>query len=269
MSDISGNTMYLIKPDGSKSVYRQPSHWSNGLVFALDGSLIAGEFEAGTVARIDSAGQRTVVVDRYDGKRLNGPDDLTINTDGSVYFTDPDFGCKLPYAPAARTPELNFEGVYHLDLQTKALTVLEAKLVQPNGIGLMPGGRELIVSDTGTGEVFLFELNPAGSKVTAGRRIADFPNSSLENGWVDSLKIDVMGNIYCSAPGGVAIIRPETGVLGLIRVPDHVLNVAFGGPDGLTLLITGGHNVYTLPVKYTGLDFEHTQTVFRSAPAAK
>ena len=155
-SDIFANTIYRLTPDGASEPYISPSRHSNGLTFDRQGQLVACQHEARQVARMDSGGQLATAVDRYQGKRLNSPNDVVVKSDGSIYFTDP------PFAVAPEDVELDFIAVFRLS-PSGDLTPLETDFLRPNGLAFSPDESILYVDDSYRRHVRAFDVRPDGS----------------------------------------------------------------------------------------------------------
>jgi gluconolactonase len=248
-SDIPANSIVRWK-DGKAEVYRQPSGFSNGLVFDREGRLIACQCDR-QVTRTEKDGRVHAVAQRFDGKRLNSPNDAAIGKDGSVYFTDPPYGLNPQYQPKPedRAEELGFYGVYRV-APDGTLTLLDRTMWRPNGIAFSPDFKRLYVNDSEKMLIRVSDVKKDGS-LENGRTLVGKPASSAP-GTFDGLKVDAKGNLWTSAPGGVAIYSPAGILLGSIPVPEVTTNVCFGGKDGKTLYITAQKSVYAIKTKVKG-----------------
>lgn len=221
----------------------------NGNAPAPDGSVVMCEQDGRRVVRLvgpDDKLQVETMFERYDGKRLNSPNDIIFAKDGSFYFTDPPYGLKgMDNDPAK---ELSFNGVYHY--KDGQLTPVIRDLTLPNGITLTEDGKTLYVANSGPHMMYMkYPVNPDG---TVGRGIAliEF-QPSPEHGVPDGLKLDSQGNLWATGPGGIRIITPQGKVLGQIKLPEVAANLAWGD-DGKTLYITASHSVYKLRTSVPG-----------------
>jgi gluconolactonase len=195
------------------------------------------------VTRWPADGRREVLVDRYEGKRLNRPNDVVCRSDGSLWFTDP--GLRVPLAQR----EVPYAGVYRV--ASDGTTTLMADCEYPNGLAFSPDERTLYVANTRwTQYIHAFELDTAGA-VTRRRIFADM-SSDETDGVPDGMKVDVEGRVYCTGPGGTWVFAPDGTRLGIIRTHEVPANVAFGGPDLRTLFLTARTSIYTLRVKTPG-----------------
>jgi gluconolactonase len=226
--------------------YNQPG--SNGLAIDRDGRLTINEHGNRRVTRLEKNGAITVLADRFDGRRLNSPNDLAYRSDGSLYFTDPPFG--LPKVFDDRRKELPFSGVYRVAGGTVSLVSRE--LTGPNGIALSPDERFLYVGnwDEKKKVVMRYELLPDGS-AASGIVFFDMTGAAGEDA-IDGVKTDQLGNVYVSGPGGLWIISPDGRHLGTIDGPEHIHNFAWGDADGRTLYLTARTGLYRLRLNVSG-----------------
>ena len=260
-SDPNANTIYRWSPEGSISVFRTKSGYtgfdigryhqpgSNGLTLDPSGLLTINEHGNRRVTRLERTGKITVLADRYDGKRLNSPNDLVYRSDGALYFTDPPFG--LPGAFDDPMKELGFSGVYMV--KQGKVTLLTAELSGPNGIAFSPDERYLYVDnwDLGRKVLMRYEVKPDGT-LGSGKVFRDFTRER-EPVALDGIKVDVEGNVYVSAPGGVWVLSPEGKALGRIVPPEHDANFAFGDLDGRSLYMTASTGLYRIRVDVPGI----------------
>ena len=239
-SDIPANTIYKWTPDGELEKYRSPSGNSNGLTLDSLARLVACEHGNRRVSRTEPDGQIVVLADKYQGKRLNSPNDLVVKSDGSTYFTDPPYGVQ----PDER--ELDFQGVYRI-APDGTLILLVDDFVKPNGLAFSPDESVLYVGDTDRKHVRAFDVQHDGT-LANGRIFADL--SARQHG-PDGMKVDAKGNLYVTA--GVVWIFDNTGKhLGDIVMPDPPANCAFGGPGNKMLFITARPSVYRVELKVQG-----------------
>jgi gluconolactonase len=270
-SDIAGNRI-LRTADGGRTatVYRQPSHYANGLACDAAGRLVAVEYgdpAAGTPARVTrtdpATGAVEVLLDAVEGRPLRGPNDVLVDPLGRIWFTDTRRANLLrPWAPGA-TPNDLPASVYRVEPAGAVVRVVSAPAVQdPNGLMLSPDLRTLYVTDR-DGKLLAFPLDAAGDRAGEGRVFADF--SPGRGG--DGLAVDEAGHLYVAAglnhppegrtagrPGGVYVFAPDGRQTRFIPIPeDPVSNVAFGGADRRTLFVTAGKSLYAVPNPTPGL----------------
>ncbi|MGB8698852.1 MAG: SMP-30/gluconolactonase/LRE family protein [Thermosynechococcaceae cyanobacterium] len=244
-SDPNANTIYRWSPDGQVSVFRTKSGYagvdigeykqpgSNGLTFDKEGRLTINEHGNRRVTRLEKNGVLTVLADRYEGKRLNSPNDLVYRSDGALYFTDPPFG--LPKTFDDSRKELSYSGVYCLiNGQLKLVT---KELSGPNGIAFSPDEKYLYIGDWDEKHkvVMRYAVNADGT-LSNGKIFYDMTNASGEDA-IDGIKVDQQGNLYVSGPGGLWILSPEGKHLGTLIGPEHPHNMAWGDEDGKTLYL--------------------------------
>jgi gluconolactonase len=182
-------------------------------------------------------------MDRFEGKRLNRPNDVVCKSDGSIYFTDP--GLRVPLADR----ELPSAGVYRIAPDGK--TSLVADCEYPNGLAFSPDERVLYVANTRWTQ-YIHALEIAGDGKLIRRRIFADMSSDETDGVPDGMKVDVEGRVFCTGPGGTWVFAPDGTRLGIIRTPEVPANCAFGGPDLRTLFLTARTSVYALRVKVPG-----------------
>ncbi|MGB7890640.1 MAG: SMP-30/gluconolactonase/LRE family protein [Microcoleus sp.] len=243
-SDIPANIIYKFASNQQVEVFRRPSGKANGNTLDKENRLLTAEHENRRVSRTEKDGKVITLADRYEGKRLNSPNDLVVKSDGSIYFTDPSYGV------SKEQEELGFYGVYRLAPDGK-LTLLVKDLVLPNGIAFSPDEQKLYVNNSEAGYIAVFDVKPDGT-VTNQRLFAELKDAS-QSGVPDGLKVDVEGNVYSTGPGGVWIFSPDGKLLGKISVPETATNLAWGESDRKTLYITGSTSLYRIRLKIAGV----------------
>ena len=250
--DIRTNRLYRITPGQQAEVVRETAG-GNGTTFDLQGRLILCEGGGRRLSRMGRDGKVETVVDRHQGGRFNRPNDAVCRSDGSLYFTDPDK--RVPYAereiPGPAGIDNLWDGacVYRV-APDGALSVL-AHCEYPNGLAFSPDERTLYVANTRSSKyIHAIEVDAAGTM--ARRRIFADMNAGTERGIPDGLKVDSLGRVYCTGPGGIWVFSPEGDRLGTIRFPEQAVNFAFGGADLRTLFCCAHTSVYTLRVKVPG-----------------
>ena len=250
--DIRTNRLYRITPGQKAEVVRETAG-GNGTTFDLQGRLILCEGGGRRLSRMGRDGKVETVVDRHQGGRFNRPNDAVCRSDGSLYFTDPDK--RVPYAereiPGPAGIDNLWDGacVYRV-APDGALSVL-AHCEYPNGLAFSPDERTLYVANTRSSKyIHAIEVDAAGTM--ARRRIFADMNAGTERGIPDGLKVDSLGRVYCTGPGGIWVFSPEGDRLGTIRFPEQAVNFAFGGADLRTLFCCAHTSVYTLRVKVPG-----------------
>lgn len=264
-SDMPANAIYKWEPSKGISLYLKPSGYSgaepfrgenpgsNGLAFDSAGRLVICEHGDRRITRLELDGRRTVLVDRFQGRRLNSPNDLAFNSRGDLYFTDPPYGLPGGFDDPAK--ELPFSGVYRLSA-TGELTLLVQDVAGPNGIAFSPSEKQLYVSDTSGAEPgwLAYDVTPNGA-LANGRRFLTTPGWAKGlSGPRDGLKVDRSGNIFATGPGGIHVFAPDGAHLGSIKVQDAT-NLAWGD-DGSMLYITGKTTLYRIRTLTSGHGFQ-------------
>jgi sugar lactone lactonase YvrE len=236
-SDIPANTIYRWTPGETEAtVYRKPSNHSNGLTLDAQGRLIACEHDR-RLSRQETDGTITAIATHYQGGRLNSPNDVVVHSDGSIYFTDPPYG--LPGQKEGK--EQPWNGVYRLAADG-TLTLLDDSFERPNGLAFSPDEKTLYVDDSYRDHIRAFDVLPDGT-LANGRVFADLGDPGA-GGVPDGMKVDVLGNVFCTGPGGIWVISPDGEQLGRIVVPQQPANLAWGDADYKTLYITARTGLY-------------------------
>ncbi len=241
--DVRASMLYRLAPGGAPEVVREKTGGGNGTTFDLQGRLVLCEGDNRRVTRRGADGRFEVLMDRFEGKRLNRPNDVVCRSDGSIYFTDP--GLRVPLAER----EVPHAGVYRI--APDGAVSLIADFEYPNGLAFSPDERRLYVANTRWAQyIHLLELDDRGQMVR--RRIFADMSSDETDGVPDGMKVDVEGRVYCTGPGGTWVFATDGTRLGIIRTPEVPANLAFGGPDLRTLFFTARTSVYTMRAKVPG-----------------
>ena len=241
--DVRASMLYRITPGRPHEVVREKTGGGNGTTFDLQGRLILCEGDNRRVTRRAADDRFEVLVDRFEGKRLNRPNDVVCKSDGSLYFTDP--GLRVPLAER----EVEHAGVYRI--APDGAVSLVADFEYPNGLAFSHDERLLYVANTRWAQyIHVLELDGDG-RVLRRRIFADM-SSDETDGVPDGMKVDVEGRVYCTGPGGTWVFAPDGTRLGVIRTPEVPANLTFGGPDLRTLFFTARTSVYTLRAKVPG-----------------
>ena len=227
----------------------------NGMAPAPDGSVVAAQQYARDVVHLTedhsnpaAPVKQTPYFDSYNGHHLNSPNDVVFAHDGSFYFTDPNYGLKLRTKDPAK--QLPYQGVFHV-VNGKLIPVI-TDLATPNGLALSPDGKTLYVNNTEPDQrLVAYPVHPDGT-VGPGHNLITFTGKEGP-GAPDGMKIDSLGNLWSTGPGGIRIITPQGKVLGQIKLPEVAANLAWGDPDGKTLYITARTHIYKLHTAVKGL----------------
>ena len=241
--DVRSSALYRMTLGQAPQLVRK-TEGGNGTTFDMQGRLINCEGDGRRVTRTEHDGQVTTLVDRFEGKRLNRPNDVICRSDGSLLFTDPSL--RVPLAER----EIADAAVYRIAPDGAVSAV--ANFEYPNGLALSPDERTLYVANTRwTQYIHAVELDASGA--VARRRIFADMSSDATNGVPDGMKVDAAGRVFCTGTGGTWVFAPDGTRIGIIETPEVAANIAFGGPDLRTLLFTASTSVYTLRVKTPGL----------------
>ncbi|NNG04847.1 MAG: SMP-30/gluconolactonase/LRE family protein [Inquilinus sp.] len=254
-SDIPNNRMLCWRDGLGVTVFRSPSDFSNGNTRDRSGRLVTCEHGTRRVTRTEPDGTITVLADRFDGKRLNSPNDVVVKSDGSIWFTDPPYGILSDYEGHMADSELGANYVFRLDPETESLTVAADDFDKPNGIAFSPDESILYVADTGGshspgGPHHIRAFDEADGALRNGRVFAE-----IDPGLADGFRLDTAGNLWTSAGDGVHCFAPDGTILGKIRVPEVVSNLTFGGPRRNRIFITATTSLYAVYVNATGVQW--------------
>jgi gluconolactonase len=238
-SDIPNNRiMRWDETDGSVSVYRNPSNYTNGHTRDRQGRLVSCEHGGRRVSRTEYDGRVTVLADSHNGKRLNSPNDVVVKSDDTVWFTDPSYGILSEYEGHQSEPEQDGCHVYRFDPKSGALKTVATDFLKPNGLAFSPDEKLLYVADTGASHdpdgpkhIRRFQVRDDGT-LAGGEVFAD-----CTAGLFDGFRLDHHGNIWTSAGDGVHCYTPDGTLIGKIKVPEVVANVCFGGAKKNRLFI--------------------------------
>ena len=255
-SDIPADTVYRWSEADGTSVFLNPvflpeletggQGGSNGLTLDLEGRVVLCEHGNRRLARIEADGSRITLADRYEGRRLNSPNDIVYHSSGAAFFTDPPYGLASPEAA-----ELDWNGVYRLDPDGSVHLLADGQ-TRPNGIGLSPDERTLYVANSdGAARQWMAYAVDDDLGVDEGRVLLDLTDSA-DGGVPDGFAVDASGNLWASGPGGIVVISPEGDHLGTVRVAEQPANAAFGN-DGTTLYMTARTGLYRVSTRVAGL----------------
>jgi gluconolactonase len=243
-SDIPNERIHKVDKDGKLSIFREKSNRSNGLKVNAKGEIVACEM-AGRVVAINPDGKNVrVLADKYDDKPFNAPNDLVIDKQGGVYFTDPAFGAPKPL-PQGKTC------VYYIAPDGKVTRLID-DLMNPNGVMLSPDEKTLYVIPTGPADMMAYAVEAPG-KIGKGRVFCTLQGKDgMKGTGGDGCTIDAKGNLYVTSQIGVQVFDPAGKFLGNIVFGEQPANVTFGGPDRKTLYVTARSSLYTAPMEAKG-----------------
>jgi gluconolactonase len=248
-SDMPGDHLRKWSPSGGISTFRKPCHQTNGLAWDRQGRLIACEHSSSHLTRTEEDGKITVLASHYEGKELNSPNDVVVRSDGAIYFTDPIYGRK-EFFGRPRHLEIAFRGVYKVVPDTGKITLLVDDFGQPNGLCFSADEKILFVNDTEKQHIRAFDVHSDGM-LSKGRIWAVTQGEG--RGGPDGMKIDSHSNLYSYGPGGIHVFDPQATCLGVIRVPEHASNFAWGDTDFKSLFITASTSLYRIRTLIPGV----------------
>ena len=240
-SDIPANQLKKYVPGQMVTVFREPSHNANGNTIDLQGRLVSAEHGARRVSRTLENGDVETVVEQYDGKKFNSPNDVVVRSDGTIWFTDPDYGL------AGREKEMPGNWVFRHDPKNGKTTVLVKDFDKPNGLCFSPDEKKLYIADSGAPKhIRVFDVQSDGS-ISNGKVFC-----KIDRGGPDGIRSDSEGRVWSSAGDGVHIFSPQGELIGKILCPESPANLCFGGKDHKTLYITARTGFYKIETKATG-----------------
>jgi len=244
--DIRRSQIFKLVPGGKPELIREHSGESNGMTFDAQGRVVICEMANRRVTRMERDGSFTVLADRWDGKRLNRPNDIVGKSDGSLYFTNPG---RERLDPAV--VEMPFNSVHRITPDGRVDLVIP-NVDYPNGLAFSPDERRLYVANTRPGQyILVYDVHPDGT-VSNGRHFAEMPSETTTNGVPDGMKVDQARRVYCTGPGGCWVFEPSGALIGIIRLPEYPANCAWGGPDRQTMFFTANTSIYRLRMKTPG-----------------
>ena len=246
-SDIPGDTVYAFTPgEGPPTVLYTPSALANGHTFDREGRLLNAEHGSGALTRWTPDQGRQVIVETWQGKRLNSPNDVVVRGDGMIFFTDP------PYGLGQRTSEVGFSGVFAFDETTGKMILIDDALERPNGLAFSPNEKVLYVGDTATQTLWAYDIAADGT--ASGKRLVIDLTDDSKPGRVDGVRVDDWGLVYVTCPGGLCLVDPARSlVLARLATPKRATNLAWGGADLSELYITAQTDVYRVKTNGRGI----------------
>ncbi|MDQ2634459.1 MAG: SMP-30/gluconolactonase/LRE family protein [Pseudomonadota bacterium] len=254
-SDIPNNRILRYdETDGAVSVFRQPSGNANGNTVDRQGRLVSCEHSGRRVSRTEFDGSIITIADKWQGKRLNSPNDAVVKSDGSIWFSDPAYGIESDYEGDKAESEIGACHVYRVDPGTGKVDAVITDMVRPNGLAFSLDESKLYVVDTGRthgpdnpAHMRVFNVASNGKKVGRSKVFAD-----CTAGLFDGFRLDEEGNIWTSANDGVHCYAPDGTLIGKVKVPEVVANICFGGAKRNDLYITGTTSLYMVRLMVNG-----------------
>jgi gluconolactonase len=240
-TDLEANRVYKSDTNGNLTIFLEDSRGSNGLMFDSKGRLLVCQGMEGRVIAIDVVSKTIeVIANRYGARRFNGPNDLVVDRQGGIYFTDPF---------SRRKPTQREEAVYYVSPKGK-VTRLVHNLLEPNGVLLSPNERTLYVLSSATASLMAYPVKSPG-KIGTGKQLGQIPAPG------DGLTVDTQGNLYVTQPAlkAILVLSSEGKKLGMIKLPEAPINCTFGGKDMKTLFVTARTSLYAFPMQVTGHRF--------------
>jgi gluconolactonase len=249
-SDIPNDRM--LKWDettGEMSVFRQPAGNSNGNTVDRQGRLVSAQHGWRSVTRTEFDGTITTLADRYDGKRLNSPNDVVVSSDGAIWFTDPPYGIESDYEGNKGESEIGSNNVYRIDANTATVTKVADDFNRPNGLAFSPDETKLFVTDTGGSPRVcrVFDVDLENGTLSGGDIWA-----TETNGGFDGFRFDTEGRCWMSAADGVHCIDQDGTLIGQVLIPEGVANLVFGGIKRNRMFICGTSSLYSIMLPVNG-----------------
>lgn len=258
-SDVKGNRMFRWSRSGEVSLYRDPSNFANGNALDREGRLVSCEHGRRCISRTEADGRVHVLVDRFDGRRLNSPNDLIVKSDGTIWFTDPPYGIVGDVEGFKSESQVIGCWVYRFDPESGDLDAMATDVQRPNGLSFSPDESRLYVADMSVvdfptkGRRHLAVYDVVDGYSLANPRVL----ASVEPGIPDGFTVDHLGNIFCSFERGIMVLAADGECLGVIEVPERVSNCTFGGPDQDELFITATTSLYHIRLATHGVPYGH------------
>ena len=248
-SDIPNNRMLKIK-DNNVSEYKNPSNFCNGNTIDNHENLISCSHGGRCLYRTDDNMNTEILIDNYQGKKLNSPNDICVHSNGDIFFTDPPYGILSDYEGYPGKQEYGGCYVFSFNEKTKKLNVIINDLVRPNGITLSPNEDKLYVADTGENIKHLYSYDLINGVTLNRKLIYDFKPF-----FSDGFRCDKDGNIWTSAGKAIKCFNPKFELIGQIKIPELVSNCEFGGKEGNILYITATTSLYSIELNQQGAKF--------------
>lgn len=258
-SDVKGNRMFRWSAAEGAAVFREPSNYNNGNTLDREGRIVSCEHGRRAIARTERNGRVTVLVDKYDGRRLNSPNDVVVKSDGSIWFSDPPYGILGDEEGYKSESQIIGCYVYRFDPATGEISAATIDVQRPNGLAFSPDESLLYVAD-----MSIVEFPSLGRRqltvydVAEGRRLVNPRKlTDISPGIPDGFRVDTSGRIFCSCEDGIQVVLPDGKIIGKIRVPERVSNCTFGGRGQDVLYITATTSLYSIRLNTRGVQYSH------------
>tara|TARA_B100000470_G_C19771606_1_gene383298 strand:+ start:545 stop:1513 length:969 start_codon:yes stop_codon:yes gene_type:complete len=248
-SDIPNNRMMKLI-DGQVSEFLKPSNFCNGNAIDNDENLISCSHGGRCIYKTDDKLNRSILVDKFEGKKFNSPNDICVNSDGTIWFTDPPYGILSDYEGYVGEQEYNGCYVFKFNPKNNKLDVMTTKLDRPNGIAFSHNEKKLYIADTGEGNMYLYVFDVEENLITNQSLVYDFKPF-----FSDGFRCDKDGNIWTSAGKAIKCFNPQNELIGQLIVPELVSNLEFGGKEGNILYVTATSSLYSMELNQIGAKF--------------
>jgi gluconolactonase len=249
--DIVGDTIWKWIPGKGTEILLRPSGKANGMTYGRQGRLVVAGWASRTVWRMEHDGSIVPLATHYQGKKINTPNDIVVQSDGAIYWTDPPMAMYIPGMAGDDVQRyLEFIGVFRLAPDGATLTPVADDFINPNGLAFSPDESLLYINDTSRRHIRVFEVQADGT-LRHGRVFYEAHGD--EPGNPDGMKVDTEGHVYCTGPAGIHVIDPRGNLLGRMKIPGHVTNMAWGDADWRSLYITTRDSVYRVRLQVPGV----------------
>ncbi|MFQ5873150.1 MAG: SMP-30/gluconolactonase/LRE family protein [Dehalococcoidia bacterium] len=250
-TDIVGDTIWKWTPGKGATILLRPSGKANGMTYDRQGRLVVAGWGSRTIWRMEHDGSVVTIASHYQGKKINTPNDIVVKSDGAIYWTDPPGAMYIPGMGGDDVQQyLDFHPIFRLSPDGSTLTSVVDDFESPNGLTFSPDESLLYINDTARRHIRVFDVQADGT-LSNGRLFYEAKGD--EPGVPDGMKVDMDGNVYCTGPAGVHVIDPRGNLLGRLKIPEHVSNMAWGDADWQSLYITARSNVYRVRLGIPGI----------------
>lgn len=254
-SDIPNNRLVAWTAEKGFHEYQKPSHFSNGHTIDLNGKIINCEHGRRCISRTTFGGETEILVDKYNGKRLNSPNDVIVKSDGTIWFSDPRYGILSDAEGYKAESEIGADYVYRFDPESKEIYPVATDTIRPNGLAFSPDERLLYVTDTsashdenGRHEIRVYEVAEDGQSLKGDGKVFAVVNPGLPDGF----RLDEQGHIYTSSLDSIQVYHPDGTLLGKIAVPEKIANCTFGDKNFQSLYVVASSSLYRIRLKVRG-----------------